>query len=142
MRKILVLFAAAACAASLAACSANKGGWDAASAEYAAYATQIPLYPKTKITDAMGSESWGDGSDSYSYDMAWWCEVTATREQLLAFYTSKYPNAERSTPYEDKVQLEIIPEGAKAGEYMGILIEEDGKYRVFESRKSKQIHRS
>lgn len=141
MRRVLVLLAAAACVGCLVGCAAN-GGWDAASAEYAAYATQIPLYPGSKITDAMGSESWGDEPDSYSYGMTWWCETRATRDQVLAFYVSKLPNATRSTPYDDgSIELKVIPEGAKPGEDMGVLIGDGGKYRVFESRKSKVVER-
>jgi hypothetical protein len=142
MRRIVMLLAAAACAASLAACSGNSNGWDSASAEYAAYATQMPLYPKSKITDAMGSESWGDGPDSYSYGMAWWCEVKATKAEILAFYAGKYPSAERRNTDGGAIELKVIPAGAKPGEYMGVWIDEDGKYRIFESRKSKKIERS
>jgi hypothetical protein len=88
----------------------------------------------------MGSESWGDTPDSYSYGMHWRCEAKATRDELLAWYQAKLPGAKRSTPYDNAVQLEVTPEGAKPGEDMGVLIEEDGKYRVFENRKSKELH--
>jgi len=143
MRKSLAMSLVAVGLVSLSACGAQQAKWSAEAAEDAAYATQIPLYPGTKMVDAMGSESWGDEADSYSYGMTWWCETKATREQVLAWYEAKLPGAERSTPYEDGgVRLKLVPKGALPGEDMGVLIGEGGKYRVFESRKSKQIRRS
>lgn len=139
-RTLIVVLAAAIGAAMVAGCGAKEARWDAESAQYAAYATQIPLYPGTKISDAMGSESWGDEPDSYSYGMTWWCETKATREELLAWYETRLPNAQRSTPYDDNmIELKVIPQGAQPGEDMGVLIGEDGKYRVFENRKTKEL---
>ncbi len=141
MRTFLVLLGVLA--VSLSGCAAKQGKWDAESAQYAAYATQIPLYPGTKITESMGSESWGDEPDSYAYGMTWWCETKATREQLVAWYEARLPNAKRATPLGDgSIELTVVPTGAKPGEDMGVLIGEDGKYRVFESRKQKEIHRA
>lgn len=140
-RSIAMALAATAGVISLVGCAAKETKWSAEAAQYAAYATRIPLYPGTKIKDAMGSESWGDGPQSYSYGMTWWCETKATRDELLAWYTARLPNAERATPYDDNtIELKVIPEGAKPGEDMGVLIEDDGKYRVFESRKKKELH--
>ncbi|NOT34878.1 MAG: hypothetical protein HOP12_12005 [Candidatus Eisenbacteria bacterium] len=62
----------------------------------------------------MGSESWGDEADSYSYGMNWWCETRASREQVLAWYETKLPNAKRE------------------------IDEDDGKYRVFEHTRQKK----
>jgi hypothetical protein len=132
--------AVAVAASSLMGCAAKETKWSGEAAQYAAYATRIPLYPGTKFTDAMGSESWGDGPHSYSYGMTWWCETKATREELLAWYSACLPNAERSTPYDNVIQLKVIPEGAKPGEDMGVQIEDGGKYRVFENRSKKELH--
>ena len=140
MRPLLLVLAAASL---LVSCAAKEQKWTAEAAQYAAYATQIPLYPGTQIADAMGSESWGDEPDSYIYGMTWWCETKATREQLLAWYQTRLPNAQQSRPYDDEsIELKVIPEGAKPGEDMGVLIGEGGKYRVFESRKTKDIQHS
>ena len=142
-RKFLILAILVAGASAVAGCGSRPAKWDAEAAQYAQYATQIPLYPGTKIVDAMGSESWGDEADSYSYGMTWWCETKATRDELLAWYAAQLPNAERSNPFEDEVvQLEVTPQGARPGETMGVQIGEDGKYRVYEDRKKKEIHRS
>jgi len=124
-------------------CGAGEAKWSGEAASYAAYATKIPLYPGAKMVDAMGSESWGDGPETYTYGMTWWCEAKASRDELLAWYEQKLPGARRSNPYEDDIiELSVIPEGARPGEDMGVQIEEDGRYRVFENRKTKQIHAS
>jgi len=120
---------------------AREAKWDNDSAQYAQYATQIPLYPGTKIVSAMGSESWGDEADSYSYGMCWWCETKATKDELLAWYGSRLQNAERTNlPDDDNlIQFKVNPQGAQSGEDMGVWIEEDGKYRIFENRKKKEF---
>jgi len=141
-RALAVLMIAAVVVPWLSGCGAGEARWNAEAAQYAAYATQIPLYPGTRIVDAMGSESWGDTPDTYSYGMNWWCETKATREELIAFYEAKLPGAERTTPYDNVIQLSVTPKGARPGETMGVLIEDGGKYRVFEDRKNKEIHRS
>lgn len=140
MRNFLALLGVAVCVVALSACAAKEGKWDSDSASYAAYATQIPLYPGTKIKDQMGSESWGDEPDSYSYGMTWWCETAATREKVVAFYEERLPKAERTVSDGD-IELKVVPAGAQPGEDMGVWIGEDGKYRVFESRKTKEIDR-
>jgi len=139
MKRMLMLLAAVAFATSIMGCAAKETKWSGEAAQYAAYATQIPLYPGTKVVDSMGSESWGDGPESYSYGMAWWCETKATREELVAWYEARLPGAERSVPYDDNIQLKIAPRGGKPGEDIGVLIGQDGKYRVFENRKKKEI---
>src|SRR6185503_18665667 len=101
-------------------------------------ATQIPLYPGTKIVDAMGGESWGDTPDSYSYGMSWWCEAKATRAELEAWYEQRLPNASRKPMESGGTELSVIPPDAASGEDMGVWIEEDGKYRVFENTKKKK----
>lgn len=141
-RALAVLMFAAAVGAWVVGCGAGATKWDAEAAQYAAYATQVPLYPGTKIADMMGGESWGDTPDSYIYGMNWWCETQATREELIAFYEEKLPGAQRSTPYDDVIKLSVTPKGAQPGEEMGVLIEDGGKYRVFEERKTKEIRRS
>jgi hypothetical protein len=121
----------------IAGCGAHEAKWSAEAAQYAAYATQIPLYPGTKITDAMGGESWGDGPETYSYGMNWSCETKATREELVAWYEARLPNAQRRTTDLGWIELTVIPKNAKPGEDMGVRIESDGKYSVFENRKNK-----
>jgi hypothetical protein len=140
-RTILLVFAAAVAGTLLAGCSGGTK-WDAASASQAQYATQIPLYPGTRITNAMGSESWGDGADSYTYGMAWWCEAKATQEELIAFYEQQLTGANRRTMDSGGVELRVEPNGGDPGEDMGVWIEKDGEYRIFENRKRKEIRRS
>jgi hypothetical protein len=48
---------------------ATEEAWSKEAAQYAIYATRIPLYPGTKIVDAMGSERIGVDAASSSYGM-------------------------------------------------------------------------
>lgn len=112
---------------------AAETAWSPEAAQYAVYATRIPLYPGTKIEDAMGSERYGgDPPNSYIYGMTWWCTTKATRDELRAWYEQKLPAATRETTDDGHLVLTVIPENARPREAMGILIEGDGKYRVFE----------
>jgi hypothetical protein len=133
----LMLLALAASGIALAGCAAKEAKWTKDAAQYAVYAQKIPLYPGTKIVDSMGSESWGDAADSYSYGMTWWCKAKASKDQLLAWYESRLPDADRrDTDYG--VELTVTPEGASANEDMGVLVVGDGEYRVFEHTKQKK----
>lgn len=118
----------------LAGCGSEPadGGWIGEAAEYAVYATRIPLYPGTKIEDAMGSERFGREPDSYLYGMTWWCTARATRDELRTWYEAKLSTAERETDDDGNLVLTVTPDGAAPREKMGVLIEGDGKYRVFE----------
>jgi len=131
--------AAAIAMLAVAGCGAQQGKWTSEAAHYAAYATQIPLYPGTRIVDTMGSESWGDAPNSYSYGMTWWCETKASKDDMLSWYSEKLPGATRSTPYDNAIELTVTPEGASPNEDMGVIVTEDGKYLVFEHRKAKEI---
>jgi hypothetical protein len=108
------------------------GAWSQEAAQYAVYATRIPLYPGTTIEDAMGSERWGANRESFLYGMTWWCTVQATRDELRTWYEGKLPTAARETNDDGQLVLTVVPEGAGPRETMGVLIEGDGKYRVFE----------
>ena len=111
---------------------ATEGGWSGEAAQYAVYATRIPLYPGTKIEDAMGSERFGREPDSYIYGMTWWCTAQATQAELRTWYEAKLSTAERVTDDDGHLVLTVTPDGAAPRERMGVLIEGDGKYRVFE----------
>ena len=106
--------------------------WIGEAAQYAVYATRIPLYPGTQIEDAMGSERFGGEPDSYIYGMTWWCTAKATQEELRSWYEAKLPAAERVTDDDGNLVLTVTPDGAAPRERMGVLIEGDGKYRVWE----------
>jgi hypothetical protein len=113
---------------------AREATWSPEAAQYAIYAIKIPLYPGTKIKDAMGSERYAstDLSSPAMYGMTWWCAVKATRAEIQQWYQAKLPEARRETDDTGALVLTIVPEGASPRENMGVLIEADGKYRVFE----------
>jgi hypothetical protein len=111
---------------------AAEAVWSKEAAQYAVYATRIPLYPGTKIGEAMGSERYNKDRSSVIYGMTWWCATKATRDELRTWYEAKLPTAERATNDDGHLVLTVVPEGAGPQETMGVLIEGDGKYRVFE----------
>jgi hypothetical protein len=133
-RATTVLAMLAVTSLGLAGCGseATEGGWTGEVAEYAVYATRIPLYPGTKIEDALGSERFGQEPDSFIYGMTWWCTAQATRDELRTWYEAKLSTAERVTDDDGNLVLTVTPDGAAPREKMGVLIEGDGKYRVFE----------
>ncbi len=119
-------------------CGASQTKWDAEAAQYAVYATKIPLYPGTKIEDAMGHEGWGDEPDSYLYGMTWWCKAEGTKAEIAAFYEQALPGATKETDDEGNIILTVVPEGAAPREDMGVRVTGDGEYRVFEHTKAKK----
>jgi hypothetical protein len=116
----------------------TETAWSQEAAQYAVYASRIPLYPGTKIEDAMGSELLGGDPESNSYGMTWWCAVQATRDELRTWYEAKLSTATRATDDDGNLVLTLVPEGGGPREKMGVLIEADGKYRVFERTRQKK----
>jgi hypothetical protein len=86
----------------------------------------------------MGSDRYGGDIDSHIYGMAWWCTVQATRDELRTWYQAKFPTAAPVTDDNGYLVLSLVPEGAAPREKMGVLIEGDGKYRVFELTRQKK----
>lgn len=133
-RSMVVGLGLAVAGLGLAGCGteATEGAWSKEAAQYAIYATRIPLYPGTTIVDAMGSERIGLDAESSSYGMTWWCTVKATRAELQMWYEARLPTPTRVTDDNGDLVFTVLPEGAARRERMGVLIEGDGKYRVFE----------
>jgi hypothetical protein len=134
MRRWAIVASLATVSLGLAGCATEvtETAWSQEAGQYAVYATRIPLYPGTKIEDAMGSERFGGEPDSYLYGMTWWCAVNASREDLRTWYEAKLPTATRATDDDGNLVLTLVPGDAAPREAMGVLIEADGKYRVFE----------
>ena len=111
MRRSLVIVSLAVTSLGLAGCATEvtETAWSKEAAQYAVYATRIPLYPCTKIEDAMGSERFGREPDSYIYGMTWWCTAQATRDELRTWYETKLSTAERVT--DDDGQVRLTPVG-------------------------------
>jgi hypothetical protein len=133
-RSILAALGVTVAGLALAGCGseATETAWSKEAAQYAVYATRIPLYPGTKIEDAMGSERCSRDLGDCTYGMTWWSTAKATRDELRTWYEEKLPTATRETDGDGHLVLTVIPDGAAPREDMGVLIEADGKYRVFE----------
>jgi hypothetical protein len=132
MRYVVIAVVAAA----LAGCSSapKQAKWEGDAKARAVYATQIPLYPGAKATDAMGSDSYGDDPSSHSEGMAWWFEVPATQAELDAWYATHLTGASKSTDESGLITYTLTPQGAEPGEDMGVYLS-DKELRVFENTK-------
>jgi hypothetical protein len=95
----------------VAGCSTKQPVYDGKVAAYsvdrfhdapkAMFANQVPVYPGAKVTDAMGSQSYGDEADSYFEGMCYWLKFSAPTDQVIAFYDAALPNAVKSTDEDD-----------------------------------------
>jgi hypothetical protein len=131
MRRSMSLMSCLLAVAALTGCAAKEAKWTAEAAQYAVYATQIPLYPGAKCEDVMGSDSYGDEPESHTEGMAWWYNVSAPKDKVVAWYEARLPKAVKTDGDDGSVVFTVEPEGGEAGEDMGVIIEE-GKLRVFE----------
>lgn len=92
---------------------------------HAVYANAVPIYPGAELEDAMGSTSGGDTPESQSDGMAWFFDVQAPEDQLVAFYEKKLPGAKRDPVWQEGVRLVWVPPGAQPGEEVAIVIGEN-----------------
>jgi len=67
----------------------------------------------------------GDTPESMSDGMAWFFEVKAPADKMVAFYQQKLPTAKRDPDWEDGVRLVWVPEGAAAGEELAVVIDDN-----------------
>jgi hypothetical protein len=120
----------------LAGCStaSKQAKWEGEAKSSAVYATQIPLYPGAKATDAMGSDSYGDTPADHTEGMAWWFEVPATQGELDAWYATHLSGAAKTTDETGTITYTLSPQGGEPGETMGVYLE-DRELRVFENTK-------
>jgi hypothetical protein len=127
---VLLAVAVLAAGMSLQGCSGTDA--NAKVLSDAIYAKNVPVYKGAKYVESMGNESWGDDPDSYTQGMTWWFETKATKDELLAYYTNLYPNAERTEMDTGGVQLRWVPEGATRFEDVDIFVN-DQELRIGES---------
>jgi hypothetical protein len=99
---------------------------------HAVYASQVPIYPGAVLEDAMGSTSAGDTPESVTDGMAWFFDVKASAQTMLAYYEKKLPKATRDSEWTDGVRLVWVPEGAAPGERVEIILE-DNSIQIGES---------
>jgi len=117
MRTPIAITVVLSCALVLAGCSARQ-----APLPHAVYANAVPIYPGATLEDAMGSTSAGDAPDSQSDGMAWYFDVDAPADRMVAFYEKKLPGVKRDAVWTEGVRLVWIPPGASPGEEVAVVI--------------------
>jgi len=126
-RPSIALVTLSLCALAAAGCGAKQ-----TALPHAVYANSVPIYPGAKLGNMMGSTSVGDTPESMSDGMAWFFDVEAPADKMVAFYQQKLPNAKRDPDFVDGVRLVWVPEGAAPGEELSVLIEQN-KFMIKES---------
>lgn len=116
----------------VAGCGAGEAKWTAEAAQYAVYATQIPLYPGAEIDDVIGSEMAGD---TVTEGMTFWFNVDASREQVIAWYEAKLIGARKRALEDGEIMFTLTPRDGEVGEEVGVIIE-NGRFRVYENTKA------
>ena len=120
MRTPIVAVVALAGALALAGCSARQ-----TPLPHAVYANAVPIYPGAVLEDAMGSSSSGDTPDSQSDGMAWYFDVDAPADRMVAFYEKRLPGVKRDPVWQEGVRLVWIPPGASPGEEVAVVIDDN-----------------
>ena len=98
----------------------------------------VPIYPHAKLTEQMGSNSYGDGPDESWDGMAWWFETKDDYDRIVAFYQAKLPGWQKETEGDGTVTFKTIPEGGTVGEEVYVRIGVDSKIQIGESVQSKK----
>jgi hypothetical protein len=119
-RRSIALVTLVLCALAVAGCGAKQ-----TVLPHAVYANAIPIYPGARLGDMMGSTSMGDTPESTTDGMAWFFDVKAPADKMIAFYEQKLPNARRDPDWSEGVRLVWVPEGAAPGEELAVVIEEN-----------------
>lgn len=113
-----------------------EGKWKPEAAELMVYGTQIPLYPGAVAEDAMGSDLYGDTKADHLKGMAIWFAAEGTFDELADWYEERLPGAEQEQLYDGSLVFTLRPEGGVDGESIGVIIEDDGRFKVFERIKA------
>ena len=130
-RRFAAIAAALLLAIGAGACSRPTMLPDAYYAEH-----MVPIYPHAKLTDQMGSNSYGDGPDESWDGMAWWFDTKDDYDRIVAFYEAKLPGWQKETEGDGTVVFKTIPEGGSAGEEVYVRIGVDSKIQIGESVQS------
>lgn len=110
--------------------------WTPEAAELMVYATQIPLYPGAIAADAMGSDLYGDTKADHAKGMAIWFDANGTFDELADWYEARLPEAKQEQTDDGYLVFTLAPQGGAAGDMIGVIIEDDGKFRIFERVKA------
>ena len=110
--------------------------WKPEVAELMVDGTQIPLYPGAVADNAMGSDLYGDTKADHSKGMAVWFVADGTFDELADWYEARLPEAMQEVVDGGALMFTLAPEGGVDGESMGVVVEDDGKFRIFERVKA------
>jgi len=96
----------------------------------------VPFYPHAKLTDQMGSNSYGDGPEASWDGMAWWLTSTDKPEKILAFYDQHLSGWRKEVNDEGETTYRTAPPGAVDGEEVYVLVKPNGEIQIGESVQS------
>ena len=92
--------------------------------EGAVYQAQIPVYPKAKLRDVGGGNYYDDLGGPVTFESKSWFFTIDDRQQVLAYYQDKLPNAAREDD-EEEVTFKFTPTGAEEGEDVSVVVRKD-----------------
>jgi hypothetical protein len=110
--------------------------WTPEAAELMLYGTQIPLYPGAVAGDAMGSDLYGDTKADHAKGMAIWFDADGTFDELAHWYEARLPEAKQEQTEDGYLVFTLAPQGGADGDMIGVIVENDGKFRIFERVKA------
>jgi len=90
----------------------------------AVYAAQIPVYPKARLRDVGGGNSYDDIGGPVTFESKSWFFSFDDRQQVVVFYQQQLPNAAREDE-EDEVHFKFTPTGAEDGEDVSVVVRKD-----------------
>jgi len=118
---------------SVAAIGCSSGDAEAAKLPESVFASQIPIYPSARYESCMGGSYHGEiGGAVTARSRSWFFDTTDPVEKIIAFYSEKLPQAERSTD-EDETHFELIPKDARPGEKVRVIIQ-PGRLQITETQ--------
>ena len=135
-RNVLVLAALSAVLSACSGCARKSLLPDAYYAEQ-----MVPIYPRTELTDQMGSNSYGDGPDASWDGMAWWLKSKDDSDKIVAFYQSKLSGWQKESDETGSVTFKTVPPDGEEGEEVYVRIDADGRIQIGESVKSRKRHK-
>ena len=109
----------------LAACG-GKGGAGGGTNKLQDAVFDIPVYEPSKLEDAMGSKSGGDGF--IVEGMGWEFKTTDDQKKVADWYERKLPSSATKTVDEDDGSIQFIyqPKGAEEHEQVEIFVKKGG----------------
>ena len=96
----------------------------------------VPLYPHARLTDQMGSNSYGDGPEASWDGMAWWLTSKDSPDKIRAFYDEHLHGWQKDVGEDGETVYRTLPPGAEEGEEVYVRVKSNGEIQIGESVKS------